>query len=204
MSQENRRQSVQSFKRQHILTAAKTLFATRGLTGVTMRAIAKEAGYSLGAAYRYYPSKDDIYFDLLALSLNDLGKYIRSHTSAHGTGSDQIFSGFKNFFLYFKNRPEDQRLCLSLFATSPARALPEGLNKSLNSKLIIVLGFLANLIHHNTKLSANNAQTETLDATAFIAGVLFLYNSENLNLMRPNTEEMVDRYVERMLLRVLQ
>lgn len=46
--------------RQLLLNTALRLFATKGFTGTTMRAIAEESGLSLGNAYYYFDSKDDI------------------------------------------------------------------------------------------------------------------------------------------------
>jgi len=45
--------------RERILEAALALFAEKGYEATTMRDIAKEAGASLGLAYRYYASKEE-------------------------------------------------------------------------------------------------------------------------------------------------
>lgn len=41
-----------------IKAAAEKVFAERGFTGATMQEIAREAGLSAGAIYRYFPSKE--------------------------------------------------------------------------------------------------------------------------------------------------
>jgi AcrR family transcriptional regulator len=46
--------------RQRIVDVALELFRAHGYDGTTMRAIAKEAGVSLGNAYYYFASKDDL------------------------------------------------------------------------------------------------------------------------------------------------
>jgi AcrR family transcriptional regulator len=46
--------------RQRILKTALNLFTTRGYEGTTMRHIAAEAGCSLGLAYRYFSSKEEL------------------------------------------------------------------------------------------------------------------------------------------------
>jgi AcrR family transcriptional regulator len=46
--------------RQRILETAVNLFTTRGYEGTTMRHIAAEAGCSLGLAYRYFSSKEEL------------------------------------------------------------------------------------------------------------------------------------------------
>src|SRR5690606_22542255 len=61
-----RGESLKTFKRRHILDAARRLFDARGMEGLNMRAIADEAGYSLGAAYAYFRTKEEIQIELLA------------------------------------------------------------------------------------------------------------------------------------------
>lgn len=48
--------------RRRLLASALTLFQKRGVEATTMRAIAKAAKLSLGAAYYYFPSKDALVF----------------------------------------------------------------------------------------------------------------------------------------------
>ena len=66
---EIRRDAVRDFKRAAILAAAQKIFGKFGLEGATIRAIAQAAGYTAGAVYSYYPTKEAIYADILAQSL---------------------------------------------------------------------------------------------------------------------------------------
>src|SRR5713226_9722709 len=50
--------------RQRILDTALGLFATKGYEKTTMREIAAEAGCSLGLAYRYFRSKEELVLSL--------------------------------------------------------------------------------------------------------------------------------------------
>src|SRR5262245_101714 len=61
-----RQRAVNDYRREIILAAARRVFADQGLEGATLRAIAKEAGYTHGALYFHYASKEEIYGDLLA------------------------------------------------------------------------------------------------------------------------------------------
>lgn len=61
--------------RQHIIDTALQLFATKGYDQTTMRDIATAADCSLGLAYRYFASKEDLVLELyrwLALQLEEL------------------------------------------------------------------------------------------------------------------------------------
>lgn len=52
-------------KKNRILNAAKAVFAEKGYTGTSMEAIAESAAVAKGALYRYFDSKQDLYFTLV-------------------------------------------------------------------------------------------------------------------------------------------
>lgn len=45
-----------------ILTAARERFRKHGVDGASLRAIARDAGTSIGMIYYYFPTKDDLFF----------------------------------------------------------------------------------------------------------------------------------------------
>jgi AcrR family transcriptional regulator len=55
-----KRRSDGEATRKKVLATALALFRKRGFEATTMRDIASAAGLSLGAAYHYFPSKDDL------------------------------------------------------------------------------------------------------------------------------------------------
>ncbi len=68
-------------KQQRILDAAETEFAARGFAGANINVIAQKAGISIGAMYKYFDSKEDLFLtvieraqDLLAAVLAQIGK----------------------------------------------------------------------------------------------------------------------------------
>lgn len=52
-------------RRLQILQAAKAVFAEAGFEGSTMADIARAAGFSYGAVYWYFPSKDELFHALM-------------------------------------------------------------------------------------------------------------------------------------------
>ena len=62
-------------RRDFILAAATRVFARTGCVQATMQDVAAEAGLSVGAIYRYYPSKDELVravFDHISVSTRSL------------------------------------------------------------------------------------------------------------------------------------
>jgi len=66
--------TVTDLKRQEILKAAATVFAKRGFQKTLMDDIAGQAGIGKGTIYRYFSSKDDLYFSILEQAVDDLLK----------------------------------------------------------------------------------------------------------------------------------
>ncbi len=60
-----RRRTPRSEVRERILSAAMTTFASEGFAGATIDMIAEAAGFTKGAVYSNFGSKDDLFFALL-------------------------------------------------------------------------------------------------------------------------------------------
>jgi AcrR family transcriptional regulator len=78
---EERREAAHAFKRAEILAAAKRVMARTGAKGLTIRAVASEAGYVPGAVYFYFDSKSAILADLAVHELGGLARELRTSNS---------------------------------------------------------------------------------------------------------------------------
>lgn len=68
-----------------ILTAARQVFARVGYVTLVMGDVAKEAGVSMGALYRYFRNKDDLFLSLIGDIHNELFKASRAADRDFGT-----------------------------------------------------------------------------------------------------------------------
>lgn len=59
-------------KRQEILKAAAAVFAKQGFQKTLMEDVAGQAGIGKGTIYRYFSSKEDLYFSILDQAISDL------------------------------------------------------------------------------------------------------------------------------------
>ena len=200
--QKTRGDSLKAFKRRHILSAAKRLFDSQGMDGLNMREIAKEAGYSLGAAYAYFRTKEEIQYELLAGVLNDLTRQLRSALSTMPI-NEPAQAPFILFLKYFRNHPQEKQLLLFVLPDlgATAQKIPDHVRTVLNGRLLALMDLLANGLHQSGHSSATIAQEETIDFIAYLLGLLMLENGGRLELLNQHPQEMVDRYGKRMLLR---
>lgn len=58
---DKRKQQLEDFNRTHIVKSAMREFSRKGYQRTTMDSIARRAGYSPGAIYRYFDSKKDLF-----------------------------------------------------------------------------------------------------------------------------------------------
>ena len=61
-----KKEALERFNRDNILTAAKELFELRGIEHTTMDDIARQADYSKSTIYVYFKSKEDIYNSIVS------------------------------------------------------------------------------------------------------------------------------------------
>lgn len=203
---DDRKKEIQAYKRQKILDAAATLFRKKGIEGTTMRAIAAAAGYSTGAPYAYYQSKEDIYADLLGTSLANLTKSVKSADQGSLKTAQKIQMIFASFFTYYHVHAEELQLGLYLFSSGEVkkRGFSSETNDLLNGKLLGLLGYMANSLHEIEGIDAKAAQQETLDAITFFIGTLMLGATGRLGTFGANQQEMIDRYINQMLKRITE
>src|SRR4051812_3702955 len=80
-----RQQAMSETRRALVLDAARAVFEEHGLEGASIREIARRAGYTAGAIYSYFDSKEAIYGALLGESLDRLNRAVQDAQPADGT-----------------------------------------------------------------------------------------------------------------------
>lgn len=65
-------------RREIILLAAQKLFSKKGVSGVNMRDIAREAGVSVGFIYRYFSGQTDIFLELFEAGATEIYKRVNA------------------------------------------------------------------------------------------------------------------------------
>src|SRR5688500_3905686 len=83
---ERRKAAVSAFKRELIRDAAKRVFVEVGLHETSAREIAKAAGYTTGAIYAQYASKEEVYADILRESLTSMANAVEQAAAAAPVG----------------------------------------------------------------------------------------------------------------------
>lgn len=169
-----RRQALYEHKRGAILAAARRLISLHGLDGARMRDIAAEAGYTPGALYAYYPSKDDLLVDLAGHALGLAARSVRAGAAADGA-SGAVYQLHR----YFRDNRQDFDLLLCVLRSDRAGALEDEAGRQFNGRLIAALAPLAEALIDDGA-SADHANQRAVAMAAQVMGVLMLENAGRL------------------------
>src|SRR5260370_39726611 len=83
------RPEAKSRTRQLLLDAAASVFARKGYVGASVEEIAEAAGFSIGAVYSNFGSKEELFLELSAAYRSDLIAAAAGAVRGHGTGTGE-------------------------------------------------------------------------------------------------------------------
>ena len=107
-------------RRDQLLDVALGLFAARGFHGTSVEDIAEAAGVTKPVLYQHFPSKRQLYMELLETVGAELTEAVTSSASA-STPYQQVLAGFLAYFRFVARRPS----AFTLLFGSGARRLDE-------------------------------------------------------------------------------
>lgn len=197
-----RREANREFRRGAVLAAAQEVFARAGLEGATIRAIAQAAGYTPGAVYSYYPTKEAIYADVLAHSLEALRAAIAAAAEGPGDDEARLRAAVRALYLYYRRRPQELDLGLYLFQGLRPQGLGPELDRQLNSRLIAALQRIAAVLARFGGLAPLAAHRETIAATCQVFGVLVMANTGRLKILDSDPDALVEHYLDALVARL--
>ena len=101
--------------RGEILAAASKMFADRGYEAVTLRAIAKEIGYTHAVIYQYFPDKWHILAELSSETIGLLIEDFDAIAAKHPVPKERLFATSRGLIQFCTAHPQQfrQRLFLS-------------------------------------------------------------------------------------------
>ncbi len=118
-------QNLDTDKQSAILVAAAEEFAEHGFAGASFNQIIQRAGISKGAMYYYFADKDDLFFTVLDVALNEWLAEVGFPFQADSARAfwDACHDMYARSLRFMLRSPRNAALCLSV---SRARARMEG------------------------------------------------------------------------------
>jgi AcrR family transcriptional regulator len=97
-------------RRVQLLEAALGVFAAEGFQTATMEAVAGEAGVTKPVLYQHFPSKRELFLELLREVGARLAATVGEATAAAGSAEGQVTDGFAAYFRFVAAHPDEFRL----------------------------------------------------------------------------------------------
>ena len=198
-----RQQAMTDVRRALVLDAARAVFEKLGIEGASIREIARAAGYTPGAIYFYYDSKEAIYGALLAESLERLNDKVAQAGTVAQDAAARLEAKASAWFDFYADNPRELDLGFYLVQGMRPRGLNATLNEQLNSRLRDALQPCEAALQA-LGLTGEAALRETTALFAHGVGLLLLKHTGRIRLFGQDATLLFDAYVIGLLERVRQ
>ena len=199
-AKKQRQQTLSDVRRALVLEAARSVFLEAGIEGANIRAIAKRAGYTPGAIYSYFDSKEAIYGALLAQSLEKLNAVVALARGVKNRPDKTLLAKARAWFGFYAENPRDLDLGFYLVQGMKPRGLTADLNSQLNERLRDALR-PHELALLDMGLCPAGAARESAALFAHGVGLLLLQHTGRIRLFGQDVTVLFDLYLEQLLMR---
>jgi len=186
--------AVNALKRELIREAAKRVFVARGLSAASVREIALQAGYTTGAIYFHYDSKEEIYADVLSASLAALHEAVSAAAAGETDAVRSLTAAYRGFIAFYRSHPRDLSLGLYLFEGARPRGLNAKLNRDLNERFLGVMQIFESYLG-SAGMSPRERKVEAVALFNEMVGLLIAANTGRLVVFGVDVDTMIDRHV---------
>lgn len=201
-----RRQAMADIRRERVLDAARSAFFELGMDKASIREIAQRAGYTPGAIYSYFASKEAVYGALLGESLDRLNGAVGQAVGAVGkqarTGgshdAQRLRAAAGAFFDFYRTHPRDLDLGFYLFQGMKPRGLTPELNDALNVRLLQSLKPCQDALER-LGLPPSQALQEVTALFAHMVGLLVMSHTGRIRMFRQGSVDLFEQYLKRLI-----
>jgi AcrR family transcriptional regulator len=198
-AREARQQAMTDQRRAHVLDAARAAFFELGLAGASIREIAQRAGYTPGAIYSYFASKEEVYGALLGESLERLnGQVARACENGAAKGVERLRAAASAFFDFYRENPRDLDLGFYVFQGLQPRGLTPKLNEALNRRLRDALQPTQEALV-GLGMPDGQAVQEVTALFAHCVGLLVLSHTGRIRMFNQGSQELFEAYLEQLV-----
>jgi len=190
-----RQQTLTDARRALVLDAARAVFEDEGIEGASIREIARRAGYTPGAIYSYFDSKEAIYGALLDESLERLNAVVEAAAAAAGLPSERLRATAMAWFGFYAANPRDLDLGFYLVHGMRPRGLTTELNTRLNDRLHDALRPCEEALA-GMGLAPAEALRENTALFAHGVGLLLLQHTGRIRMFGQQAPVLFERYID--------
>jgi AcrR family transcriptional regulator len=131
--------------REEIVLAAEKVFAAKGFFPTTMSDIAREAEFGTGTLYKYFKSKEELYFTLIDEKVEEINRLVKAELSEKTSAVERIKKVLALQFEFF----ERNRDFFMIYTSERSRfewTVKDELGKGLHEKMVAYIHILAEVM----------------------------------------------------------
>lgn len=198
---EQRRQTLSDARRNLVLDAAREVFLEAGIEGASVREIARRAGYTPGALYSYFESKEALYATLLEESLARLQAAVEAVRPVKNRPDQLLAARAAAWFGFYAQNPRDLDLGFYLVHGMAPRGLTTELDQRLNAQLHAALRACEDAMQA-MGLPPEAALRENTALFAHGVGLLLLQHTGRIRMFGQSAGQLFDDYVAQLIQRL--
>jgi TetR/AcrR family transcriptional regulator len=178
-----RKQREHLTHRNEILSAAEKLFAAKGFFPTTMSQIAQEAQFGTGTLYKYFKSKEDLYFTLIDEKTAEINAPIQAEFSKKMSAIDRIEKILRIQFEFIERNRDFFRIYISERSRFEW-TVKEDLGKRIHEKMVSYIRLLAQVMRQGIK-DGTFKPKDPMDLAHALVGIVNSFVFEWLIAPRP-------------------
>ncbi len=137
--------------REEILSAAQKVFAVKGFFPTTMSDIARQAEFGTGTLYKYFKSKENLYFTLIDEKVEEINCLVRAELSQQKTSArERIEKVLQLQFEFFERNRDFFRIYISERNRFEWMVKDE-LGKGIHEKMVTYIKILSQVIEEGIR-----------------------------------------------------
>ena len=136
--------------REEILSAAEKVFAAKGFFPTTMSDIAREAEFGTGTLYKYFKSKEELYFTLIDEKVEEINRLVKVELSQKSSVVERIKKVLGLQFEFFERNRDFFRIYISE-RNRFEWTVKDDLGKGIHDKMITYINVLAEAMGQGIK-----------------------------------------------------
>lgn len=179
----SRKEKEHLSRRADILRAAESLFAEKGFHGATMADLATRAEFSVGTLYKFFGSKEEVYYILILERLGVFHLQLETEVNQHPPGLMQVRVLIAACLRFFQENREFFKIFIqerSTLESSVAASLAEELRKKYLTTIGIVERTMEKAIRKGD-LQPMNSQ----DLAYALVGILNSFSQHSILFPQP-------------------
>ncbi len=189
----DRRLSVHQFKRGRIRDAAKQVFSDKGISGASVREIATAAGYTTGAIYTYFATKEELYAEVLRDSLDALLSAVSA--AAEAASANRSAAALRALWTFYDTRHSDFELGFYLYGGARPVGLTPAFNRDLNARLDGVMRVIGDALVADGLVSDTRAHRVAVMHATWVFGLLLMTKTGRLRSLGEDADRQLADYL---------